>query len=137
MQLKQISEKAKTLLEFYDPQGKWGSQWGNMPKMMQDLVRHLEAVDHSPVWAFTSHHELLLTDTKDSRTWLVTILVKKLAGSTAEQLYRVTYALDAPWWHATGYANGVEDTARLVLEGLDRASRGKRRNILFNSAITG
>jgi hypothetical protein len=137
MKLKLISERAKPLLEFYDPKRKWGPQWGNMPQMMQDLILHLEEVDHSPVWAFTSHHELLLTETKDPRTWLVTIVVKGLDRPTAAQLYRVTYALEAPWWHATGFAKNPEGAARLVVEGLERAANRKQRNISFNSAYTG
>ena len=104
--------------------------------MMQDLIRQLEVTEHAPVWAFTSHHELLLTDTKDARTWLVTIVVTGLDGPTNELLYRITYALDPPWSHVTGYANSPEEATRLVLQGLERATRGKRRNVMLNSAYT-
>ncbi len=55
---------------------------------------------------------------------------------TNEEFYRVTYALDPPWWHATGDAKSPEGAVSLVLEGLERAARGKRRNIIFNSAST-
>jgi hypothetical protein len=135
MELKLTSEGHKPLLEFYDPKRKWGPQWGNMPQMMQDLVRQLEIASHAPVWVFTSHHELLLTDTKDTGTWRVTVVVKELEP-TKEQFYRVTYALDPPWWHATGYAKSPAEAAGLVLEGLSRAAKGKRRNIAFNSEYT-
>jgi len=135
MELKLTSENHEPLLKFYDPKGKWGPQWGNMPKMMQDLLRKLGIADHAPVWAFTSHHELVLTDTKDTGTWRVTVVVKKLEP-TEEQFYRITHALHPPWWHATAFTKSPEEAASLVLEGLSRAANGKTRNITFNSAHT-
>lgn len=135
MELKLISGRKKTLLEFYDPK-RWPEQWGRMPEMMCELIRELEKVQRQPMSAYTSHHELLLTDSEDSRTWRVAVVVKPKDSDWKELLYRVTYALDAPWWHATGYAEDAQSAARLVVEGLDRAVSSKKRNILYNSSMT-
>jgi hypothetical protein len=48
----------------------------------------------------------------------------------------LTYALEAPWWHGTGYAVDAQDAALLVVEGLNRSVSGKKRNILYNSSTT-
>jgi hypothetical protein len=134
MELKLISGRKKTLLEFYDPK-RWPEHWGRMPEMMCDLLRHLQKAEHEPAWVFTSHQELLFNDADDPGTWLVTVVAKPKEPESKEMLYRVTYALDAPWWHGTGYATDAQSAGRLVLEGLDRAVSGKKRNILFNSVM--
>lgn len=134
MQLTPISGQNKTrLLEFYDPR-RWPEHWERMPQMMCDLIRHLEGVEHSPAWVFTSHHELLFTNRDDWRTWRVAVVVNPKEPGTEEVFYRVTYAMSAPWWHATGYASDVQTAAALVLEGLDRAVPAKPRNVFFNHA---
>lgn len=136
MELKLTSGRKQTLLEFYDPK-RWPNQWGRMPEMMCDLIRCLEKVEHEPAWVFTSLHELLFNDADDPGTWRVTAVAKPKEPESKEMLYRVTYALDGPWWHGTGFATDGQSAAELVIAGLDRAVTGKRRNIFFNSLTSG
>jgi len=130
MELKLITgQKGKTLLEFYS-QEKWPSNWGDMPKMMTELINQLYETDHPTIWVFTSHAELLFTNEDDYQHWQVLVTVVKMSN---QYLYKITAAQESPWHHLTGFADNAASATKLIISGLSVATIGKSRNIFLDS----
>lgn len=130
MELRPISgQQNETLFEFYDPK-EWSLQWGKMPEMMRQLITTLEAVDHEPVWVFTSHTELLFTNKDDYKYWQVLVQVIEI---DTIQHYKITVAQENPWHHLTGFADNHNSAADLIISGLSVSAIGKERNIFLDS----
>lgn len=133
MEIKRISRQSgRTLREFYDP-----ASWSRTPEeavaattLMLAALDYLDAAEHEPVWAFTSHTMLLFTDRDDFTVWRVTLAVEREAWMDAPR-FRVTYALPDPWYAALAYADDPTTAGMLVLHGLARAVEGKHRNVTF------
>lgn len=122
-------QKGKKLLEFYSPKA-WPSNWGEMPEMMCQLILALEAIEHEPVWVFTSHEELLFTDKDDYKTWKVLVRVIEIEG---KQSYKITAAQKEPWHHLTGFADDVDLAVEQIIAGLSVSGTGRERDIFLDS----
>ncbi len=130
MEIRRISgQQNRTLLEFYNSK-EWPKHWGEMPKMMCDLIRFLDTISYKPVWAFTSHAELLLTDKDDYKQWQVLVKVIDVDG---KQLYKINVAQKHPWHHLTGFADKANKAAELIIKGLSIAESEMDRNIFLDS----
>ena len=130
MEIKRISgQQGRTLLEFYNP-NEWPDQWGKMPEMMCELIQKLHSIKHEPVWAFTSHAELLFTSKDDYNDWQVLVKIIKMDG---RQYYKITAAQKDPWHHLTGFADNYELASELIINGLSISVIGKNRNIFLDS----
>ena len=91
--------------------------------MFRSLVHHLQnKVDHPPVYAFTSHQNLVLTDMDDYERWLVRIIVETWPeGLSNMDRYEIHYPLAPPWEYGCGFAKTVEEATTLILDALNRA----------------
>jgi hypothetical protein len=95
-------------------------------RMMSELLRRLEEVDHPPVWAFTSLHCLILTDGDTCRRWLASVQVIKQVPQVGESFFEVRYPLPEPWSHATAYTEDTHQAVRLVIAALGLAQPKER-----------
>ncbi len=130
MELKSITgQSGKSLLEFYNPK-KWPENWGEMPEMMCNLIKTLHAIEHDPVWVFTSHAELLFTYKDDFKYWQVLV---KIVTIDERQFYKITAAQEDPWHHLTGFTDNHKVASDLVISGLKNSVIGKNRNIFFDA----
>jgi hypothetical protein len=130
MELRRITRQhPETLEEFFDP-AEWPYHSADGCQLMRSLLEHLKHADQPPVWAFTSHWSLVLTDADESGNWLMTIAIERENWMDRPR-FKILCAAPDPWYATVGYAEEPTDAALLVVDGLRRAAPGKRRNVTF------
>ena len=114
------AQSGRSLRQFYHPTRWSADQWAKLAAPMLELVTHLEEdVSHSPLWAFTSHEDLVFSAQDDYRQGTVRVHpLGKMHGGPAKARFEVCRPIDAPWSHAVGYAEDVQQAWRLIRDAL-------------------
>lgn len=115
MKLMRISGQSKEdLRQFYGVSHGWVGDWLKPIAAMLELVIYLEeAVDFPPQWVSTSHENLILVGQDDYRQGLVSIHpIGERHGGPAKARFEIHHPVEAPWSHAVGYAEDVEQAGQ-------------------------
>ena len=113
------AQSGQSLRQRYDP-AEWSTDyWGKPIAAMLELIIYLEeAVDFPPQAVSTSHEDLVFSVQNDHQRWVrVHPLGKDHAGPGGAR-FQIRRPMEAPWSHAVGYAEDVQQAWRLIKDAL-------------------
>jgi len=113
------AQSGESLRRRYDPAAWSTDYWGKPIAAMLELIVYLEEViDFPPQSVSTSHEDLVFSAPDDHRRWVRVHPLGKDHGGPAGARFQIRHPIEAPWSHAVGYAEDVEQAWRLIRDAL-------------------